>query len=439
MFRKNRARGRLRLPVLFLMVVCLLSAPFRGLGDDAGVLTEEELNAWLQRILLSTKEQRPLNDPVGEESLTEYGYAFLYDMATLYYDQPRLDPSSRLKAVALIEEGLPGPRGIGLGAPQEILTETYGWQNPMLLGDGSIAAFYTLNKLPQAAYWSWAQHEGMLLQSVRCAIHVRMTEDRYTDAGIAYRLEEGAVTGIIIYGLQESISLQELQSNLRAVGQAQDTALWAESDFSTASPWGETDAAVAPTVGGVSGGLAAAHPAAIPQNDAPGFEPSDLQFSRIDFGTLGEKGANAAFGPPVKEDLIQDDTGEWMRTVEREGVTLVFGLDRDQENSRLQMLSFTKAGLAGPRGVQIGQTLKEVTALFRSDARAVGVEAQTEGRTLLYGDGQTPPYGVLEEQGRDIILRYAAAYKGADGESREATLHLAFEDNLLTEIMVYAW
>jgi len=423
------------------MMICLLLVPLRSIGDDAGVLTEEELNAWLQQLLLSTKEQRPLNDPIGEESLTEYGYAFLYDMATLYYDQPEIDSSSRLRAVALIEEGLPGPRGIGLGAPQEILTEAYGWQNPMLLGDGNIAAFYALSKLPQAVYWAWAHYEGTFLQSVQCAIHVQAAEGRYTDAGITYLLESGAVAGIIVYGLQETISLQELQSNLAAVEQVKDAATWAESAFPIVSPWEETDATGAFTTGGVKGDSAATPPVAIRQNDAPGFGIGDLQFSRIDFSTLGEKGASAAFGPPVKDELVQDDTGEWMHTVEREGVTLVYGLDKNQKNSRLQMLNITKVGLDGPRGVKIGQILEEVAAQFRNDGidKAMGVETQTKESVLLYGDGRTPPYGALEEQGRSITLRYVAVYKGVDGISREVTLRLAFEDNLLTEIIIYAW
>ncbi|MCL1855143.1 MAG: hypothetical protein FWF86_05365 [Clostridia bacterium] len=420
--RKIHIRGKLCVPVLCL-VICLLLVPFRSLGDDAGVLTEEELNAWLQQLLLSTREQRPLNEPVNEESLTEYGYAFLYDMATLYYDRPALSPNSRLLAVALIEEGFPGPRGLGLGAPQDILMEAYGWQNPMLIGDGSIAALYSLNKLPRAAYWAWAQYEGTLLQSVRCAIHVQTADSRYTDAGISYQLDGGAVSGMIIYGLQETIAPQEMQSNLAAVAQARGETPGADSE----SPLREA-------------GSLASH-ASIPQNDAPAFGPGDLQFSSVDFCTLGEKGADAAFGPSVKENLVRDDTGEWLRTVEREGITLVYGLDRDQKNSRLQMFSFTKAGLEGPRGVHIGQTLEEAAALFHIDGATGAMAAETgaDGIVLLYGDGQTPPYGALEEQGGDLTLRYAAHCKGADGEYREATLRLAFEGNLLTEIMLYAW
>ena len=166
-----------------------------------------------------------------------------------------------------------------------------------------------------------------------------------------------------------------------------------------------------------------------------------MQFSRIDFTALGEKGAGAAFGPPVSDDLVQDDTGEWIRTVEREGVALVYVLDRDRENSRLQMLSFTKTGLSGPRGIQIGQVLEEVAALFRSDGAAIAMEvdAETEDVVPLYGDGRLQPYGALEDQGWRRTLRYVTAYTGADGASREATLHLTFEDNLLTEIMIYAW
>lgn len=104
--------------------------------------------------------RQPLNAPVGEESHTEDGYAFIYDFATLYYDKPVLDQDSVLLAVSVTDEAYPGPRGIKLGDAQSVLIDTYGWQNPTLVGDGIFAAFYRLNSLPQSAYWSWAQLDG---------------------------------------------------------------------------------------------------------------------------------------------------------------------------------------------------------------------------------------------------------------------------------------
>ena len=140
----------LPLVLIALLLACLAAMP--AMADEAGVLTETEMGEWLNRLLLSTVGVSPLNAPVGEESLTEDGYAFLYENATLYYDQPTLTAQSALRAVAVTGEALDMPRGIRLGAPVEMLMAAYAWQNPTLTGDDTFAPLYVLDQLPQAAY-----------------------------------------------------------------------------------------------------------------------------------------------------------------------------------------------------------------------------------------------------------------------------------------------
>ncbi len=211
--------------VWILTLACLLlvqvSLPMTALADDSGVLGEKELNTWIQQLLRSTGASQPLNAPVNEDALTQEGYAFLYDQATLYYDKPTLDQTSKLQAISVTDEALETPRGIRLGSPATLLVETYGWQNLSLIGDGSFAVFYALDQLPQSAYWSWAQHEGPGVTSVQCAIHVRETEDSYTDAGVLYQLQDGVVSGIQVYGLQKRVTLSEVYNNLGAMAEVQ--------------------------------------------------------------------------------------------------------------------------------------------------------------------------------------------------------------------------
>ena len=78
------------------MIVLLLMCPALALADDSGVLAEGELNDWIVGVLRKSAAREPLNAPVGEESRTEDGYAFIYDFATLYYDKPELDENSVL-------------------------------------------------------------------------------------------------------------------------------------------------------------------------------------------------------------------------------------------------------------------------------------------------------------------------------------------------------
>lgn len=391
---------------LALCLLCLGCAAARA--DEAGVLTETELSAWLNGLLLSTVGLQPLNDPVGEEALTDDGYAFLYPMATLYYDKPVLDAQSVLRAVAVTDEALDMPRGVRLGAPAEMLMAAYGWQNPGLLGDNTFAPLYTLSQLPQAAYWALAQREGGVLQGVQCAIHVRLGEDRYTDTGVLYTVEGDVVTGIRVYGISAAVSGADVQANLSAVGDA---------------PAGDTAAADAQAAQGVTA-ASAAEP----------FGMGDLEFSRMRYLTLTEKGAAVLFGAFSSEDYAPDGDN-WLHTLTYPGAVLVFSQYADHTSSHLEALTFTGEGLVGPRGLAVGMELAHAMALFSAD----GQGRTAGGVALLYGDGQNTPYGTLERTGDEATLCYAFTLPSAGGAPANFALRVLFANERLTELMLYRY
>ena len=205
--------------IAFLLICILLCGLVSAAwADDAGALAEGELSAWLNQLLLDTRDMQPLNAPVGEEALTEDGYAFLYDFATLYYDKPVLDRESVLRAVSITSDAYAAPRGITLGADETALLSTFGWQNPYLMGDGVMAAFYQIDEMPRAAYWSWASHDDeWQLTRVHCAIHVQAGEDRYTDVSLVFELENGMISAIRLSGLDTFITAENVYANLDAV------------------------------------------------------------------------------------------------------------------------------------------------------------------------------------------------------------------------------
>jgi len=383
--------------ICLLLVFIVLLACVPAYADEAGVLTETELNQWLNSLLTNTANVQPQNAPVGEAALTVDGYAFLYDDATLYYNKPVLDAQSVLNAVSVTDESFVTPRGIHLGSPASALMAAFGWQNPSLTGDDSFAVLYVLNQLPQNVYWAMAQRSGGELQSIQCAIHALAGEDRYTDAGVMYNLQNGEVTGIRVYGLSDFTTRAGVESNLVALGS------------------GTTD------VTGVT-----------QQSDAEPFGQSDFQFGRMDFLTLTEKGAGVLFGQPVSDAWVQDDRG-WLHTVNYPTVSLVFGADAQKHSGALESITVTGDGLFGPRGLATGLELSDVLGLFHADGTG-----QTNGAAaILYGDGQNPPYGTLETNGSDATLRYAAQGTGIKGQPITVALRLAFTDGRLTEWMLY--
>lgn len=388
---------------LSLIAAMLLICTFpTALADDTGALTEGELSAWVSRVLLSTKDAQPVNAPVGEESLTEDGYAFIYDQATLYYDKPVLDQSSVLQAITVTDEGLASPRGIKLGDEQKRFLSIFGWQNPALEGDESLAPLYVVDQLPSSAYWAWAQREGEKIASVQCAIHAG-TGDGYTDAGVRYTFSGGKIDAIHVYGLTKIIALEAAISN-------------------------------AETVKALMGDIA---PTQVRGNEQSEFNQDDLKFSGMDYRTLNETVATQVFGEMGYESWKQDDTSEWMHTTERTDVMITYIADADKQNERADALLIVRPGFDGPRGIRIGDSIDNVTSLFKISSE-VGI--MPSGATTLYGDGVNPPYAIMENNGEaTVTVNYCAIMDDAAGEKKPVNLYLTFFDGFLSEMMIYSW
>lgn len=394
-----------RILLFFLtLVVASCLCPVMTLAQEIVALDETELSAWIDQTLRQTISAVPLNHPVGEDALTEEGYAFLYDFATLYYNQPELSASSILNAVSLTEEGYPCVRGIGIGSTHEQLMEAFGTLNPYLLGDGTFAVLYQQNQMPSAAYWSWAQHdEHNVLTGVQCAMHVKAGEDRYTDAGVRFVLENGIVTEIRVYGLSRYITAAEVNANLEAVETVENAmGAWAlaEEDLQ---------------------GYAAA-------NDASEFTADDLAFSGVDFRTLTVDQLNALLGGNAQIETITAENDR-LTNAEWQGAYLSM-----RSNGYADVFSCTDERLSGPRGIRTGDALADVLASFASDG-----EGRLSGsQTILYGNGVYAPFGVMEYDGIYTTVSYTAQMQRGT-EWFNVTLMLTFSDNLLTEWMIYTW
>lgn len=411
--RRWRLKGEITLKkrtFLFITLSLLLALfPAAALADDTGALSEGELSAWVDQVLTDTIGLTPLNAPVGEEALTEDGYAFLYDFATLYYDQPELNENSVLQAVVITDEGYTAPRGIRLGGDGMSLMSTFGWQNPYLYGDGAYAAFYCVDELPRAAYWSWAQHdENDQLLSVQCAVHVQTDENCYTDAGVRFLLEDGLVSDIRIYGLNRTITEADVLANLNAVASVENVSA----------------GTIVPESMAVAGYTVA--------NDQTVMAAEDVQASGLPFAELCADSLTAVLGEATASSRKPDETvGGWIVTTDWAGASLV---DVEWEDDhRVESLSVTTDALTGPRGLRVGDTLQSVLSLFRTDG---------EGRTrdglyaVLYGDGLNAPYALMEYSGSITAVSYTTAM---EPPYAHVTLHLAFEADRLQEWMLYSW
>lgn len=397
-FRLKGAIEQMKRITVFCLMLCLMTAlfPAASLADDAGVLSESELGAWVTQVLRDTIGKEPLNAPVGEESRTENGYAFLYDFATLYYDKPQLDEQSVLGAISVTGEAYAAPRDIVLGTDEDTLLATFGWQNPYLMGDGAFASFYCVDELPTAAYWCWGQHdEDWKLLSMQCAVHVQTAQDTYTDAMLHFELENGTVTAIRAEGLSRLITGAAVNTNLEVV-RAVEAAAGLDAMGSEHAD-----------------GYAVRH-------EAAAFGAEDLAFGTLDYRTMDATTLETALG----QQLQSSETHDGRMTARWENAYLTM------TDKGAVVLGVSTDALAGPRGIRVGDELENVLALFYSDG-----EGRTEGSfALLYGQGDTLPNATMEQDEGMTMLNYSAAL-----DTQSVTLSLSFAAGKLQEWVLYSW
>ena len=370
--------------------------------SDADALDYDELMDWAEGFKTrALAAGAPLNDPTEEAAYTEDGYAFVYDFATLYMDRPEMTADSVLQAVVVYSPEEQGPRGTGVDQlSSEVLNAFYN-ENNDLQGDSSFAALYVSDTMPAGALWGWVQRDGQRIETIQYAVHEQLSSggDGYTDCGLVYTLSDNLVAAIRAYGLNETISADEVRSNLDAVQEVSE----------------KTEYAQVPT--------------SINGSELEMFDRDDLIFSGLDFLSLTPEEAEARLGAAQEDDWMEDE-GAYLRSMEFASCTMTFSYDAQKQNPTLEMLSIDMDGLEGPRCVRIGDTLSSVISRFRNG------EGDYDGvsREVLYGDGENAPYG-LAEYGDDATAGLWYATKLEDG--RTVVLSMSFEQMYLSDITLY--
>ncbi len=391
---------------LILALAALFLLPISGMASDTdmGGLTMEELNDWSAAMLARAKDAKPLISDAQAQK-TEDGYEVVYDFATLYLSTPELKDGSVLYAIAVTEHDVECPRGVGVYDTRQTLLSAYANENPTLLGSRDFAVLYLSDSLPEEALWGWVQRDGQQVKAVQYAVHERISnEGQYTDCGILYSLEEGYVTTVRVYGLSVSVSREQVDQIIAEVmAERQEDGYFA-------------------------------YPQSSAGTDLPPFEREDLLFSGLDFLSLTPETAVEALGAYEAETWLADDTGDWLRIIQWPAAEITFAYSQDKVFKRADTLAVNQRGLEGPRAVMVGDSLSSVLMRFRHG------EGEYDGAfsEVLYGDGQTAPYGLAEYQDATATLRYACPVESEQG-MKAVTLHMFFVDTMLSELFLYSW
>ena len=388
--------------LICLMLVCLLTPAALAEDGGAAALSGQELMDWVAQLTAQVEELTPLNAPITEEALTEDGYAYLYEFGTLYFDKPTLEQAT-LNALVVNNEETPALRDVPVGSYVTELLNAYYNENPDLMGNEDFATLYAVDTLPSSALWAWVQRSGQQVGAVQYAVHEQTAhgQDGYTDCGVVYTLEDGFVTAISVYGLNAVITAEEAAENLAFVKDVQQQRAYHM------------------------------YPTSFIGTDLPVFERDDLLFSGNDFLSITPEEAITALGQCL-EDTWMDDDGAYLRTMTFANAILTFAYDGNKNLENLAMLTIDGAGLEGPRGARVGETISNVLMRFRHSEG----EYDGQSREILYGDGEKAPTGTAEYgDNASATLRYMLALE----DGREVVLQMEFYLNALTEIIIYYW
>ena len=127
---------------------------------------------------------------------------------------------------------------------------------------------------------------------------------------------------------------------------------------------------------------------------------------------------------------MEDDDGSYLRTMDFAQCSLLYTYDSQKQNPSLEMLTIDEDGLEGPRCVRVGDTLSSVISRFYNGDG----EFDGESREILYGDGETAPYG-LAEYGTDADAGLWYAVQVEDG--RTVVLSISFEQMYVSDVTLY--
>lgn len=389
-----------RLFCLMLALILLPVLPALAEDNAAGSLEMKELREWAAAYKERAMSAQPLNDPTAEDALSEDGYAFIYEFATLYMDRSEMTEDSVLKNLVITDPAEKGPRDTAVDMFTDDVLAAFYNENPTLDGSRSFAVLYMGDSLPQDAVWAWVQRDGQRVMSIQYAIHEQRATggEGYTDAGLIYTIQGDLVSAIRAYGLDEYSTLKDVESNLSAVRQV----------------IGETGYTRVPV--------------SYTGTDLTALGAQDMAFSGVDFLSMTPDEAQDVLGDCLEDHWMEDDNDEFIRMMEFAGCDVTFIYDASKQNPRVDSLSINAGDMEGPRCVRMGDTFSSVLNRFR-----YGEGQYLDLTEILYGDPDTTTYGIAE-YGADASATLTYSF---DANGKQVVLHLSFTTMELTEMLLY--
>ncbi len=377
--------------LLLLWALLLPSGASVRAEEPAGPLTAEEIGAVTDQMKSLALVMSPLNDPAGEDALSEDGYAFEYVFGTLYADRTEMTEETGIAAAVVMDGVIPLPRGIALSMSTNALMACVPCGNPELAGSHDAALLY-LEGAPERFSYGLVRRDGQRLQAVEYGVYDREAQ---LQLSLTCLMSGDGINAVRVDGLQ------------RACDPEGAAFLWEEL---TALREVRTYRRVPVSENGA---------------DLTPFGEEDLSFLSLTYLSVKPE----HFTGEV-EDMIMEDGDSWLRRVDGDGYEALFRCDSEGRNAQLISFTLLSDELEGPRGVRLGDSFTEDFQRFRSGDGELDGDTMTE---LLYGDGVNPPCGIAWYGSSEFTLRYITSAP----EGRTVELYLHYTDTVLDGIILH--
>ncbi len=377
--------------LICIMVLCI--AGFAAAREEA--LSGREMRVYADSLLERALAAQPMNDPKSEEALSEDGYAFVYDFATLYAEKPELTADQQ-SIVCLVTD------------PEEVIFRgqtadiwVTAWMalfrndNPSLDGSREEALLYLDGSAETGFLYGRVLRDGQRLRAVEYG-SVEIGEEGGSRFSAAFSVESGFVSGLRLeIGTLDQADLEWIPSLYEQLD-----ALHGETGYTQ----------VATSQNGL---------------ELTALEESDLMVNGRLFLDLQPD----SFGGEPDDLMMEDEDGRWLRVIEGDGFSAVFSCDATGQNARIVSYTALNEAQEGPRGVRLGDLFHEDFNRFRNG------ENESDGVTeLLYGSEGIAPWGYAAyADGDGMTLRYITGVHS--GQNVELYLH--YVANTLTEMILH--
>ncbi len=374
----------LTLALLMLLSFAALAEPVPV--DENAPLTREEIEMYLNALGQAALESESLGYLIDEDGPN---YAYFEGGELMIADEGLTETTAIL--AANLEEDQADLRGLSMGSSLDEVLAAYPNDNPALGGSYYDAALFIAGEKPEVS-------AGYLLRSGQQA-YLAVYEvfswqpDGVSISSVAYRLENSFVESIRIALDDEILEEAKALEMIQEIADMQEI-----SEF-------------VPYPVSVYGG-----------ESLPPFEREDLTITQsgrrvADFLDLTPEEFFDALGEALVDEWTEDSDGSYLRLMQWDGASLLLRYDAKRQFIAVDSLTLNDVILEGPRGVRAGDTLDSVIFRFRH-AEVFG----TEDTVLLYGDGQTPPYGALAYSPNSAEASYAFSLE----DGRTVIWHMTF-------------